>query len=192
MKKIVFLRGSLISGTVMRKLFSYLFALLVAAIYIVSTMGYGIHECKHDGTRDVIVLFGETPCEYIHSHVDGKGRLYTHAHHTTGCTACAGDASCACCGEMLDTGENGAAVYHHDGNCCHTTVYSITHDQTLENDVDIAVSYIYLNFAALHPLMFSSSFLQAPELPVKYLSRERLQGAGAGEELYLSNRTLRV
>lgn len=186
MKKIVFLQGSLISGTVMRKLFSCLFAPLVVAIYIVSTMGYGIHECKHDGTRDVIVLFGETPCEYIHSHVDGKGHLYTHAHHAKSCTAC------ACCGETPDTGEPGTAVYHHDGNCCHTTVYSITHDQTLENDVDIAVSYVYLNFAALHPLVFSSSLLQAPELPVKYLSPERLPGAGAGEELYLSNRTLRV
>lgn len=192
MKKIVFLQGSLISGTVMRKLLSCLFALLVVAIYIVSTMGYGIHECKRDGTRDVIVLFGETPCEYIHSHVDGQGHLYSHTHHAKSCIACVGDSSCACCGEIPDTGENGAAVYHHDGNCCHTTVYSITHDQTLENDVDIAVSYIYLDFAALHPLILSSSFLQAAELPVRSLSQERLTGVGAGGDLYLSNRTLRV
>lgn len=184
------MQGSLISGIVMRKLLSCIVALLVVAIYIVSTMGYGIHECKHDGTKDVIVLFGETPCEYIHSHVDGKGHLYTHTHHAKSCTACAADASCACYGEMPDTGENEAAGYHHDGNCCHTTVYSITHDQTLENDVDIAVSYIYLGFAALHPLMLSTSFLQAPELPVHSFLQERLPVAGA--ELYISNRTLRV
>lgn len=98
----------------MRKIGSYLFILLVVAMYVVSTMGYGIHECKHDGTRDVIVLFGETPCEYIHSHVDDTGHIFTHAH-----TAC-------------DCGMD-HVVYEHDGNCCQTTVYSVTTDQTVED-----------------------------------------------------------
>jgi len=54
--------------------------LAVIALYIVSTMGYGVHRCTADGTASLILLFGESPCEYVHSHMDGHGNTYTHSH----------------------------------------------------------------------------------------------------------------
>lgn len=113
----------------MKKYISYLLLLVIAGIYVVSTMGYGIHECTHDGTKDVVVLFGETPCEYVHSHIDENGHIYTHSHAAGAhgvdcdCASCADIASCSCGGDHSD------GSYLHNGNCCTTTVFALSHDQ---------------------------------------------------------------
>lgn len=125
----------------MKKFLSCLFLLAVVAMYIVSTMGYGIHECKHDGSKDVIVLFGETPCEYVHSHVDGHGYVYTHAHNPAQHKAETKQIQCTC-------GQCGVAdAYVHTGECCHTTVFSVSPDQTIEASANIAVPFFYIDFA---------------------------------------------
>ena len=88
----------------------------VALLYIVSTMGYGVHKCASDGTASLILLFGETPCEYAHAHNPAE-------HH-------------GCChhGEEQE----------HDDDCCSTSVYVLTHDQTTQEDVQILVPSFFL------------------------------------------------
>lgn len=131
----------------MKKIVSYLLMLSVAILYVVSTMGYGIHVCKHDGTQDVIVLFGETPCEFIHSHLDGTGYIYTHAHA----------AACNCGTDHTD--------YEHDENCCHTTVYSVTPDQTVADNITSLEPSVQLSFTALVPSGIALEAFFPEEIP---------------------------
>ena len=84
----------------MKKFISYLFSLLFGVIYILSTMGYGVHKCRLEGTNDVIVMFNTTPCEYAHS----KGGILK---------------KCFC---DVVHGEEGMS---HDGNCCSTVQINI-------------------------------------------------------------------
>ena len=106
----------------MKQIMRDMLFIMVATLYVVSTMGYGVHKCNAEGTASLILLFGETPCEYVHSHTDSNGNTYTHAHHPD-------DHSCSYgCTHQHDAapqheGENG-----HDG-CCSTSVYVLTHDQ---------------------------------------------------------------
>lgn len=91
--------------------------LAVIALYIVSTMGYGVHRCTADGTASLILLFGESPCEYVHSHMDEHGNTYTHSHAP---------------------GEHHNCTHHHGENghegCCTTDVYMVSEDQTTSDD----------------------------------------------------------
>ena len=95
--------------------------IMVAILYVVSTMGYGVHKCNAEGTASLILLFGETPCEYVHSHTDSNGNTYTHAHHP-------GNHSCSHgCTHHPDDQHHTDEHNHED--CCSTSVYVLTHDQ---------------------------------------------------------------
>lgn len=100
----------------------------VALLYIVSTMGYGVHKCATDGSASLILLFGETPCEYVHSHMDEEGNCYTHAHNPVD--------HHGCCGHGDES--------EHDDDCCSTSVYVLTHDQTTQEDAQILVPSVSL------------------------------------------------
>lgn len=143
----------------------------VMAMYVVSTMGYGLHECKHDGTRDVVVLFGETPCEYIHSHIDDDGHIFTHAH----------SAACDCGADH--------SSYEHDGNCCHTTVYSVTADQTVEDSSTSFQPSVKICFVPLVPQDIPAGEF-FPE-SVKPFGRGGKMPPG-GDAVYIRNGILRV
>ena len=98
----------------MKKVVSYLFIVLLVGVYILSTMGYGIHQCLAEGSNDVILLFGETPCDYVHS----KG---------------GNSASCVCKVSHLISGEN-CQGSEHDNNCCTTETYVLSQDQVSSNN----------------------------------------------------------
>ena len=95
--------------------------IMVAILYVVSTMGYGVHKCDAEGTASLILLFGETPCEYVHSHTDSNGNTYTHAHHPSGHSCSQG------CTHHPDDQHH--ADEHNHEDCCSTSVYVLTHDQ---------------------------------------------------------------
>ncbi|MBR5857161.1 MAG: hypothetical protein IKY70_07795 [Bacteroidales bacterium] len=100
----------------MKKAISYLFSILFVGIYILSTMGYGVHKCAVEGTNDVIIMFGTTPCEYAHAN---RGLL-------KGCF----------CATVHDE-SNGSEDMQHDGGCCSTETHSVSTDQiNSSNDVD--------------------------------------------------------
>lgn len=106
---------------------------------MITTMGLGLHECKHDGTKNVIVFFGETPCEYVHSHIDSNGHIYCHKHAATVNNSC----------DKCDHYFHGYS-YVHTGNCCSTTSYVLTVAQLLQDKhIDftgnqfIAIQYNY-------------------------------------------------
>lgn len=122
--------------------------LAVMALYIVSTMGYGVHKCTSDGTASLILLFGESPCEYVHTHVDEHGNSYTHSHapgkHEEACGhghhegECGGHHGNGCGGHHTAGHHDGSCVgaghaEEHDG-CCSTDVYVLTHDQNTVED----------------------------------------------------------
>ena len=88
--------------------------LAVAVLYIVSTMGYGVHRCSIDGTASLILLFGEAPCEFVHSHMDADGSCYTHSHAP---------------GEQHHSDD--CDSHHHSDDCCSTNVYVLTEDQNI-------------------------------------------------------------
>ena len=91
----------------MKQIMRDMLFIMVAALYVVSTMGYGVHKCDAEGTASLILLFGETPCEYVH-HPDSHTCSHGCTHHHD---------------DEQHTGE-----HSHEG-CCSTSVYVLTHDQ---------------------------------------------------------------
>ena len=105
----------------MKQIMRDMLFIMVAILYVVSTMGYGVHKCDAEGTASLILLFGETPCEYVHSHTDSNGNTYTHAHLP-------GNHSCSHgCTHHPDDQQHTDEHSHED--CCSTSVYVLTHDQ---------------------------------------------------------------
>lgn len=159
-----------------------IFFVAVMVLYVVSTMGYGVHKCATNGTASLILLFGESPCEYVHSHVDEHGNTYTHSHapgkhdqecshgHHVGC----GSAHGGCCGSH-NSGEHHEEGYpghdhelEHDG-CCSTDVYVLTQDQntTVEDN----------NPFLLQTILIAEMMqdIQAIQAPTVSLSSDRAQ-----------------
>lgn len=64
----------------LRSYLTYAFSIGLLLVYLMGTMGVGTHECTHNHQRSVILFFGEDPCEYLHSHIDSNGHIYTHSH----------------------------------------------------------------------------------------------------------------
>lgn len=96
----------------MKKMISYLFSVLLVGIYMLSTMGYGVHQCVLEGSNDIIVMFNTTPCEYAHS----KSGILK---------------KCLC--ETVH-GEEGTS---HNNDCCSTETHSVSSDQVnSNNDID--------------------------------------------------------
>jgi len=113
----------------------YILFASVVVLYLFSTMGYGVHKCSSEGTADVVLLFGETPCEYLHSHIDEHGRSYTHSHATCSHTSHTG---------YSHNHSDEESAHVHGDECCSTNVYVLTQDQdTAEYNVTPAPEIIH-------------------------------------------------
>ena len=109
----------------MKNCISRILMSIMVGMYIISTMGYGIHECSHDGTKNMMVLFAETPCEVAHqSSGDGSGAK-----------------RCSCCQSDLTDSAS------HNNDCCNTEVYVLTHDQVASSsseDINPMFASLYI------------------------------------------------
>lgn len=108
-------------------IFSCLLATILVALYLVSTMGYGVHECVAEGTRNVILLFGESPCEFVHAHEHPEGCCCGHCS-SDGHSDCTAHVECGC-------NHHHAHEAIHNAGCCKTTVFSGTQDQHVKTTV---------------------------------------------------------
>ncbi len=113
--------------------------LSVTILYVVSTMGFGVHRCTMDGTASVILLFGNTPCAYAHSHGDEGYHLHSCQEHS--CQEHHGEAH---------NGEEHHQEKHHGDDCCSTDVYVVSHDQTLADDNNITPVPFSFDMAIVH------------------------------------------
>lgn len=115
----------------MKSFIRNIFFVAVALMYIISTMGYGVHRCTADGSASLVVFLGESPCEWVHSHTDEDGNTYTHAHapghHHDGCSEDCG----------------------HDNNCCSTSVYVLTSPQDISDEMEVEAPSQF-DFGFLH------------------------------------------
>lgn len=132
------------------------FSVVLLIMYMVASMGMGLHECSHDGTKKLIVFFGESPCEYAHSHIDSHGHLYTHTH-----LAVSGHIHKHLSdGSIKDLGGSIAntTVYQHDGHCCKTTAFVLSHEQrTQDCQVISAPSFICIGVLPMESASFKGT-----------------------------------
>ncbi|MDD2595340.1 MAG: hypothetical protein PHD11_05925 [Bacteroidales bacterium] len=118
----------------MNKVFRNIFCVLVTLLYISSYMGFGIHECKTDGTKDLILMVGDTSCEAIHTHShehlhSDSGVCHTHSHI---CDQHHGvEADCCEC--------NHSGSHLHSSDCCNTNVYVVSDVQNSSSDTLVKV-----------------------------------------------------
>ncbi len=135
----------------MKKWILNICSLLIVGIYLISSMGYGIHECTTSGSKDVILLFGETPCEYVHSNSSSK---------ECNCLACNDlqRAECDCC----------SGCGQHGDNCCTTVTYVLSQEQinsqqvnidSMANDAMALVAYCNL-FAESYSTIFPNAVVE--------------------------------
>ena len=110
----------------MKQIMRDMLFIMVATLYVVSTMGYGVHKCNAEGTASLILLFGETPCEYVHSHTDSNGNTYTHSHFPDSHNCSHG------CAHNHDGQPHHGEEHSHE-DCCSTNVYVLTHDQNTKD-----------------------------------------------------------
>lgn len=152
----------------MRKMFSHIAMLALALCYVLSTMGYGVHHCDHDGTSNVVLCYGESPCEHCHEHerACGKGHAICDMDHDASghcqCNACKSGASvshdsaksgsaqeenCKCSSGLL--AEPAKCVcseceYHHSSKCCHTRIFRISSEQVLQDGSQCPAAGVYM------------------------------------------------
>lgn len=79
----------------MKNTLKLLFPVLLTVLYLVASVGVGVHKCDTDGTSTVVLLIKDAACEDVHN------------HDNTSCLATA-------CNE-----------HHHDHNCCHTELHHL-------------------------------------------------------------------
>ena len=111
--------------------------LSVTILYVVSTMGFGIHRCTSDGSASVMLLFGNSPCAYAHTHGD-------EGYHFHSCDADHAD------GHHCTDSECRGEESHHSEDCCSTDVYVVTHDQTVTDDNNFTVQQFLLDAAYIN------------------------------------------
>ncbi|MBQ0053196.1 MAG: hypothetical protein KBS89_01905 [Bacteroidales bacterium] len=125
----------------MRKTFSHIVMLALTLCYVLSTMGYGVHHCDHDGTSNVVLCYGESPCEHCHEHEHDQAYGPDHGicdtdHDGSGrcqCNACK-SGKCAC----------DVCEYHHSSKCCHTRIFRISSEQVLQDGSQCPAAGVYL------------------------------------------------
>ncbi|MDD2293117.1 MAG: hypothetical protein PHD07_02770 [Bacteroidales bacterium] len=116
----------------MNKLLRNITCVAVIAGYMMAYMGFGIHECVTEGTKDLILMVGDTSCEAIHSHVHTHMHIHTdtgvmHSHPHT-CEGHHHD------GDDPDECEHCDHEGIHNAHCCNTNVYIVTDVQDGGND----------------------------------------------------------
>ncbi len=131
----------------MKRIISHIFMAPVIMLYLLSYVGFGVHTCTCNNTRDFFLLLGDVSCENIHS----------HSHNSE------------CC--------SGTECHHctqHDDGCCSTEVIVLDDVQDSETPLFIsAPSYVALaefvvpetiNFGSAAPSLGSSCDLPLPPL----------------------------
>ena len=97
----------------MKRIIRDILFIAVALLYIVSTMGFGVHCCSVEGTESLSVLYVENPCAHKH---EGNNPDKGCAHqHGDGCE------------------------HSHQKGCCSTDVYVVTEDQNTTEEEPIVV-----------------------------------------------------
>ena len=142
----------------MKRIIRDILFIAVALLYIVSTMGFGVHCCSVDGTESLSVLYVENPC--------------THQHEGH-------NPSSECCHQH----EQGCEHSHQEG-CCSTEVYVVTQDQNTTEDEQITVAEMELphyvcNILDLHAsygtvLSTEACSATAADIGLELLSRAEL------------------
>jgi len=52
----------------MRKVLKYSVSILLAFMYLLASVGIGVHECSSSGTTNVLIFYSDNTCESLHSH----------------------------------------------------------------------------------------------------------------------------
>lgn len=69
----------------MKKILHIYLTVILLGVYMVGTMGFGIHECSTDQTIKVLLLAGEKPCSHTHHHSDVCECGHEHTHDASCC-----------------------------------------------------------------------------------------------------------
>lgn len=68
----------------MQKVIRNVFSLLVMLVYMVSSIGFGVHECSAKGTKHILLINSDRSCEQIHDHCacnSGSCGVSEHSHN---------------------------------------------------------------------------------------------------------------
>lgn len=52
----------------MRRVLQYSVSILLAFMYLLASVGIGIHECSASGTKNIVFFYSDNSCEAIHCH----------------------------------------------------------------------------------------------------------------------------
>jgi len=72
----------------MRKLLKYSVSILLAFMYLLASVGIGVHECSASDTKSVVFFYSDSSCEAIHSHCAcGSHDCHNNIKHSKECCA---------------------------------------------------------------------------------------------------------
>lgn len=69
----------------MQKVIRYLFSLLVLLAYMFTSIGFGVHECSAKGTRQILIINIDRPCEQIHDYCSCNSKSCSANQHSHNC-----------------------------------------------------------------------------------------------------------
>lgn len=69
----------------MQKITRTLFSLLVLVAYMVTTIGFGVHECRAKGTKHILLINSDIACEEIHQNCSCNSEVCSVDKHSSSC-----------------------------------------------------------------------------------------------------------
>ena len=112
----------------MKRLFSYGLLIVVLIVYVTTTVGFGIHVCQTDGSREAMLLTGGPCCDHsqMPNHHLAHSQCCASSEHAAA-EACAASAGLPCCAEE---------------KCCELSVYVLGADQDVVSNVSASAPAI--------------------------------------------------
>ena len=69
----------------MQKIIRIILSLLMLVAYMVTSIGFGVHECSAQGTKYILFINADKSCEQIHNHCLCNSGLCCSGKHSNKC-----------------------------------------------------------------------------------------------------------
>ena len=109
----------------MKRMFSYGLLIVALVVYVTTTVGFGVHVCQADGSREAMLLTGGPCCD--HSHMPNHHLAHSASSEHAAAEACAASEGSSCCAEE---------------KCCELSVYVLGADQDVVSKVSLSAPAI--------------------------------------------------
>ncbi len=69
----------------MQKIVKQILSILILVTYMIASIGFGVHECSDNGTKNVLIINSNKSCSDIHDHNSCDSNCCSSGKHSKNC-----------------------------------------------------------------------------------------------------------